>query len=226
VTFIPKRRWAKPTLPIDPQPLFIVPIRKEEPCLFPDNLLDEPPPELGGRSWWVVYTKSRQEKALSRELFKYGIPFYLPQIKNTTLVRGRHRTTFMPLFAGYVFMLANEAERVRGLTTNRVSRMLPVDDAEQLIADMRQIKRLIESNAPLTIARPSGADQARLDDGHRRRRDDPPRRNPPAGLHQLPPTGRVGRSSRLPTRTLGLIFQTERRNRGCESEGSKKSGCQ
>jgi transcription antitermination factor NusG len=160
VTFIPKRRWAKPTLPIDPQPLFIVPIRKEEPCLFPENLLDEPPPEMGDRLWWVVYTKSRQEKALSRELFKYAIPFYLPQIKNTTLVRGRHRTTFMPLFAGYVFMLANEAERVRGLTTNRVSRMLPVDDAEQLIADMRQIKRLIESNAPLTIER-------RLSPGHR-----------------------------------------------------------
>ena len=97
MTFIPKRRWAKPTLPIDPQPLFIVPIRKEEPCLFPENLLDEPPPEMGDRLWWVVYTKSRQEKALSRELFKYAIPFYLPQIKNTTLVRGRHRTTFMPL---------------------------------------------------------------------------------------------------------------------------------
>jgi transcription antitermination factor NusG len=134
-----------------------VPIRKEEPCLFPENLLDEAGEnstvEPSDRHWWVVYTKSRQEKALSRELLKYEIPFYLPQIKNTTLVKGRRRTTFVPLFAGYVFMLANEAERVRGLTTNRISRILTVEDAEQLAKDLRQVKRLIESNAPLTIER-------------------------------------------------------------------------
>jgi transcription antitermination factor NusG len=134
-----------------------VPIRKEEPCLFPDNLLDEPSEtpafEPGDRHWWVVYTKSRQEKALARELLKYEVPFYLPLIKNTTLVKGRRRTSFMPLFTGYVFMLANEAERIRGLTTNRISRMLAVEDYEQLVSDMRQIKRLIESDAPLTIER-------------------------------------------------------------------------
>jgi transcription antitermination factor NusG len=86
-------------------------------------------------------------------LLKYEIPFYLPQIKNTTMVGGRRRTAFMPLFTGYVFMLADEAERVRGLTTNRISRILPVEDHEQLIEDLRQIKRLIESDAPLTIER-------------------------------------------------------------------------
>jgi transcriptional antiterminator RfaH len=134
-----------------------VPIHKEEPCVFPENLLDEPGEnpafEPGDRLWWVVYTKSRQEKSLARELLKYQIPFYLPQIKNTTLVKGRRRTSFMPLFTGYVFMLADEAERVRGLTTNRISRILSVDDAEQLTSDLRQIKRLIESDAPLTIER-------------------------------------------------------------------------
>ncbi|MCC6125917.1 MAG: UpxY family transcription antiterminator [Pirellulales bacterium] len=125
--------------------------------MFPENLLDEPGEnpafEPGERHWWVVYTKSRQEKSLARELLKYQIPFYLPQIKNTAIVKGRRRTSFMPLFTGYVFMLADEAERVRGLTTNRISRILSVDDAEQLTSDLRQIKRLIESNAPLTIER-------------------------------------------------------------------------
>jgi transcriptional antiterminator RfaH len=105
------------------------------------------------RRWWVIYTKSRQEKALGRELYKYEIPFYLPQIKQTSIVKGRRRTSFAPLFAGYVFMLADESERVRGLTTNRISRILPVEDGEQLISDLQQIKRLIQSNAPLTIER-------------------------------------------------------------------------
>ena len=134
-----------------------MPIHKEEPCVFPENLLEapaeNPAAEPGDRLWWVVYTKSRQEKSLARELLKYQIPFYLPQIKNTALVKGRRRTSFMPLFTGYVFMLANEAERIRGLTTNRISRILAVEDAEQLIDDLRQIKRLIESDAPITIER-------------------------------------------------------------------------
>ena len=134
-----------------------MPIHKEEPCVFPENLLAEPAEvpafEPGDRHWWVVYTKSRQEKAFARELLKYQIPFYLPQIKKTSLVKGRRRTSFAAIFAGYVFLLADEAERVRGLTTNRVSRMLTVEDAEQLVRDLRQIKRLIESDAPLTIER-------------------------------------------------------------------------
>lgn len=134
-----------------------MPIHKEEPCLFPENLLDEPgedaPQEPSERLWRAVYTKSRQEKSLARELLKYQIPFYLPQVKNTTIVKGRRRTAFVPLFAGYVFMLADEAERVRSLTTNRISRILNVEDGEQLVRDLRQIKRLIDSNAPLTIER-------------------------------------------------------------------------
>lgn len=134
-----------------------MPIHKEEPSLFPENLLDPPGDSPlvvpGDRRWMAVYTKSRQEKSLARELLKYQIPFYLPQIKNTTIVSGRRRTSFMPLFAGYLFLLADEAERVRSLTTNRISRILEVEDAEQLVRDLQQIKRLIDSNAPLTIER-------------------------------------------------------------------------
>jgi transcription antitermination factor NusG len=40
---------------------------------------------------------------------------------------------------------------VRGLTTNRISRILPVDDADQLVHDLRQIRQLIAANVPLTV---------------------------------------------------------------------------
>ena len=37
------------------------------------------------------------------------------------------------------------------LATNRVLRVLPVNDSNRLIDDLRQIERLIQCNAPLTV---------------------------------------------------------------------------
>jgi hypothetical protein len=128
-----------------------MPILKEEPSLFPENLLETAPADGPGRSWYALYTKARQEKALARELLKNAIPFYLPLIKKISLSRGRRRTSLAPLFGGYVFLYGGEDERVRSLTTNRISRVLQVEDPEQLVFDLRQLRQLIAANAPLTI---------------------------------------------------------------------------
>jgi len=128
-----------------------VPILSEQACTYPENLLESPPLDLPDRRWWVLYTKARQEKALSRDLFGYRIPFYLPQVKKTTLRRGRKMSSYIPLFSGYVFLFASEVERVKSLTTNRISRVLSVDDGEKLCYDLRQLQRLIASNAPVTV---------------------------------------------------------------------------
>jgi transcriptional antiterminator RfaH len=103
------------------------------------------------RNWFVIHTKARQEKAIARELFAFQIPFYLPLVKKTTLMRGRRRSSFFPLFSGYVFLLATEEERVRSLTTNRISNLLPVKEPEQLVCDLRQVFQLIAANVPLTV---------------------------------------------------------------------------
>jgi transcriptional antiterminator RfaH len=128
-----------------------MPILKEEPSLYPETLLDAAPAEVGGRRWLALYTKARQEKALARELLKYCVPFYLPLVRKTSVLRGRKRTSWAPLFGGYVFLYASEEERVRALTTNRISRVLMVEDPDQLLFDLRQLRQLIAVGAPLTI---------------------------------------------------------------------------
>ncbi len=129
-----------------------MPILKEEPSIFPATLLDMAAAE-SKRQWWVAYAKARQEKSLGRDLFSREIPFYLPLIKQRRVVRGRKQTSFMPLFGGYVFLYADEAERIKTLATNRISRLLTVDDAAGLVRDLQQIRTLIASDAPLTIER-------------------------------------------------------------------------
>jgi transcription antitermination factor NusG len=128
-----------------------MPILKEEPNLYPETLLDALPSEANLSRWLVLYTKSRQEKSLARELLKSRIPFYLPLVRKTSVTRGRKRTSLMPLFGGYVFLYGSEEERVRSLTTGRISRVLEVEDAEQLVFDLRQLRQLITADAPLTV---------------------------------------------------------------------------
>jgi transcriptional antiterminator RfaH len=72
-------------------------------------------------------------------------------VRKTSVSRGRKRMSLVPLFGGYLFLYGSEDERVRTLTTNRISRILTVEDPDQLAFDLRQLRQLIASNAPLTV---------------------------------------------------------------------------
>jgi transcriptional antiterminator RfaH len=114
------------------------------------------------RQWWVFYTKSRQEKALTRYLTTKQIPHYLPLYEKSSLIRGRRFTSLLPLFSNYVFLLADPDERIAALESNRVARTIEVPDWRQMEfgSDLVQIQRLIESGVPLSI-------EARIQPGQR-----------------------------------------------------------
>lgn len=129
-----------------------MPILKQEDDLFPEQLLEHPD-QFGepGRRWWCIYTRSRREKELMRRLKVQQTPFYAPVIpKRYRSPNGRLRTSFIPLFPNYVFVLASEEERSVAMTTNCISRCTPVAEPERLIADLRQIWSLVQAGVPLT----------------------------------------------------------------------------
>lgn len=125
--------------------------RCDQPSVFPDDLLDGLVAEPSDRRWWVLYTKVHQEKAIARQLHGRQVPFYLPLVEKTSQSRGRRIVSRVPVFASYVFLFGNEEERVWSLTTNRLSRVLVVPDPEQLSHDLRQLRQMIASGAPLTV---------------------------------------------------------------------------
>ena len=129
-----------------------MPILDREKDIYPDDLFDRP--ELGrasGVGWWALYTLSRREKQLMRQLPALDVSFFTPIVsRRNRSASGRIRTTHVPLFAGYVFIYGTEEDRYRALTTNCVSRCLRVPDGATLTDDLRQIRRLIESGAALT----------------------------------------------------------------------------
>lgn len=130
-----------------------MPILSEQPSLYPEHLLGEEGVAEGGRRWWVLYTKVRQEKALARQFWSTQTPFYLPLVWKRSLRRGRLVRSQIPLFPGYLFLWGSEEERVAGLTSNRIVRTLAVPTPERLRADLQRLQRLIGSGQGVTLER-------------------------------------------------------------------------
>jgi transcription antitermination factor NusG len=127
----------------------IMPILPAEPQIFPDRLFEPDRENSSQRNWWVLHTRPRQEKSLARQLHAIGIPFYLPLVQKRLRIRNRPITSHLPLFGGYLFLLADHDERVAALTTQRIVRSLEVADQNQLWCDLAQIHRLIRSGVPI-----------------------------------------------------------------------------
>ena len=131
-----------------------MPILKQEDDIFPDDLLERATlTKLSSedRVWWCVYTISRREKDLMRKLRSLEIPHYGPVLpKRFRSPNGRLRTSFIPMFPNYVFMLANEDERTRAMTTNCISSCTQVVQDEPLIEDLRQICSIVDQGEALT----------------------------------------------------------------------------
>ncbi|RPI90875.1 MAG: antitermination protein NusG [Planctomycetaceae bacterium] len=130
-----------------------MPILAREPDVFPADLLESPPaardPE---RNWLVAYTISRREKELARRLLACGLPFFLPQREQQfRSPSGRRQKAFLPMFPGYVFVLAEPGERELILKTNCISQLLNVTDPDELEFDLRQIFQLTRAGTTLTL---------------------------------------------------------------------------
>jgi transcriptional antiterminator RfaH len=126
-----------------------MPLLPAEPSCYPPALFADADAARAGRGWWVLHTKPRQEKSLARQLSLGRIPFYLPTVARHSRIRDRAFCSFLPLFPGYLFLLADAAERQRTLETRRVVRALEVPDQGQLWHDLGQIERLIASGQPI-----------------------------------------------------------------------------
>ena len=134
-----------------------MPILPKQQDIYPDDLLDvvkggagREPPVVGGR-WVAFYTLSRREKDLMRKLQAAGVPFYGPMVRRRLhSPGGRVRASYVPLFPGYVFSLVDDEQRRTALATNTVARWIPIVDERMLVDDLRAIKRLIDTERPLT----------------------------------------------------------------------------
>src|ERR1019366_6112251 len=127
-----------------------MPILSLEPQMFPSDLLEAGERDyVEGRVWCALHTRPRQEKSLARNLYAAQVPFYLPLARRQTSSRNRTINSYLPLFTGYVFLRANQDERVAALSSSRVVRSIAVADQQKLVRDLVQVYRLLQLGAPV-----------------------------------------------------------------------------
>jgi transcription antitermination factor NusG len=100
--------------------------------------------------WHVLYVKSRQEKALSKDLTELGIGHYLPQRNDLKYYGKRRFIVSAPLFPGYLFLHDTREQLYRSERTGRVVSILPVRDQNRFDLELRNIKLALELKAPLS----------------------------------------------------------------------------
>jgi transcriptional antiterminator RfaH len=120
-----------------------MPILAQEPDIFPDTLLDQPS-ESADDTWFAMYTLARQEKELMRKLRPLKIAHYGPMIQQRKRSpQGRIRTSYVPLFTGYVFIRGDEVARHNAVSTGCISRCLHVTEHEELVDDLKRVRQLL-----------------------------------------------------------------------------------
>jgi len=101
------------------------------------------------RMWFVLHTKSRQEKALAKDLGAMGIACYLPLMKHARLHGGRRKVVEEPLFSGYVFLRGTTDEAYEADRTKRVAHIIRVQNQERFDWELNNIRLALECKAPL-----------------------------------------------------------------------------
>jgi transcriptional antiterminator RfaH len=124
-----------------------MPILRKESELFPDDLFEL---SAADAPWEIAHLRSRQEKSVARLLLDARMPFYLPQIEQTTKRSGRTFVSHLPLFPGYIFLRRVEGLRQTLWRTSAVANMIEVPDQAQLTDELLQIRQLQASGAVLT----------------------------------------------------------------------------
>ena len=105
--------------------------------------------EFVDRRWFVLHTRSRQEKALAAELSAMDVSCYLPLVQSVRYYGRRKATVDLPLFPGYVFVFGSVEEAYAADRTKRVAQIIRVADQARFEREISNIRTALDSGAEL-----------------------------------------------------------------------------
>lgn len=114
----------------------------------------------GQSGWFALYTKPRQEFKAASQLGELGIEHYLPLQIKIKQWSDRKKKVSEPLIHGYIFIKANEKERLQALQLYSMVRCVTFNGKPAAIPDwqIENLKIMLASNNEVVLSEtiPSG----------------------------------------------------------------------
>lgn len=109
---------------------------------FPSN-------ELG--DWYLLHTRSRQEKAVAEALRAQQIAFFLPLVRTARYYGRRKVLAELPRFPGYVFLRGSRSDAYAVDRLDRIVSIIAVADQAQLEWELRNLHQAIALGAKFEL---------------------------------------------------------------------------
>lgn len=99
--------------------------------------------------WFVMHTRSRQEKALAASLDAMGVDYFLPLVAQVRTHGSRRVRVELPLFTGYLFLHGSREDAFACDRTRRVAQIIDVPDQKRLAQELQNIRLALTSDQPI-----------------------------------------------------------------------------
>jgi transcription antitermination factor NusG len=101
--------------------------------------------------WFVLHTKSRQEKALALDLTHRQIAHFLPLRREIRYHGKRKCVVEAPLFSNYLFVKGFPEDTFIADRTKRVANIIRCPDQQKIASELHNINLALLQGAPLSL---------------------------------------------------------------------------
>ncbi len=109
--------------------------------------------ENDNKQWFALYTKPRHEFKAALQLEELSIEHYLPTVTKLKQWSDRKKKVTEPIFKGYIFIFANEKERIISVEQPTVIKTIFFNGKPAIIPvwQIENIKRMLSSTPDVFI---------------------------------------------------------------------------
>jgi transcription antitermination factor NusG len=101
-------------------------------------------------SWFLLRTRSRQEKVVANDLAARGILHYLPLVNCVRYYGHRKSIVDVPLFPGYVFLRGEANDAYAADRAGRLAQIIPITNQQRVHEELMNIAFALSHKAELS----------------------------------------------------------------------------
>lgn len=108
---------------------------------------------LTEKKWFVLYTKPKHELKAAIQIENIGVEYYLPTVTITKRWSDRKKKITEPIFKSYIFIYANEKERINSMAFKEIVRCVTFLGKPAVVPDweIQNLKSFIEHSNDLVV---------------------------------------------------------------------------